>query len=80
MVCRPGHTWVPSHGGTGCSGSRRRSSGRSTPMYAGPEGALRSDPAWTRTHALLDVVPLPAVGKAAAHLAFHRVRSLLAGG
>ena len=48
-----------------------------TPMYAGPEGALPSDPAWTRTHALLDVVPLPAVGKAAARLALHRVRAFL---
>ena len=51
----------------------------STPLYAGPEGALPSDPAWTRPLPALDVVPLPAVGKAAARLAVHRLRSLLPG-
>ena len=79
MVCRPDHTWKPSHG-TPPIGLEEAVERAMTPMYAGPEGALPSDPAWTRTHALLAVVPLPAVGKAAAHLAFHRVRSVLAGG
>jgi len=79
MVCRPDHMWKPSHG-TPPIGLEEAVERAMTPMYAGPEGALPSDPAWTRTHALLAVVPLPAVGKAAAHLAFHRVRSVLAGG
>ena len=79
MVCRPGHTWKPSHG-TPAIGLEEAVERAMTPMYAGPEGALPSDPSWTRTHALLAVVPFPAVGKAAAHLAFHRVRSVLTGG
>jgi uncharacterized protein YbjT (DUF2867 family) len=76
MVCRPGRTWVPTQGGEllDVEEAVRRAS---TPMYAGPEGALPSDPAWTRSLPALDVVPLPAVGKAAARLAVHRVRSLL---
>jgi uncharacterized protein YbjT (DUF2867 family) len=78
MVCRPDHTWGPSGGGplVGVEEAVRRAL---TPRYAGPEGALPSDPAWARRHALLDVVPLPASGRAAARLALHRVRSLLAG-
>jgi len=76
MVCRPGHTWSPASGGPllDLEEAVRRAL---TPMYAGPEGALPSDPAWTRPLRLLDVVPIPAVGKAAARLAMHRVRSLL---
>ncbi|WP_374457825.1 NAD(P)H-binding protein [Nocardioides sp.] len=76
MVCRPGRTWAPAQGGEllDVEEAVRRAS---TPMYAGPEGALPSDPAWTRPLPVLDVVPLPAVGKAAARLAVHRVRSLL---
>jgi uncharacterized protein YbjT (DUF2867 family) len=76
MVCRPGHTWVPTDGSptVGVEEAIRRAT---TPLYAGPEGALPSDPAWTRPHPLLDVVPLPASGKAAARLALHRVRSVL---
>ncbi|KQV77656.1 hypothetical protein ASC64_02145 [Nocardioides sp. Root122] len=78
MVCRPGHTWVPAQGGEllDVGEAVRRAS---TPLYAGPEGALPSDPAWTRPLPALDVVPLPAVGKAAARLAVHRLRSLLPG-
>ena len=76
MVCRPDHTWRPSSGGPplGVEEAIQRAL---TPRYAGPEGILASDPAWTRRHALLDVVPLPASGRAAARLALHRVRSLL---
>lgn len=76
MVCRPTRTWVPAEGGEllGVEEAVRRAS---TATYAGPEGALPSDPAWTRPLPVLDVVPLPAVGKAAARLAAHRLRSLL---
>ena len=76
MVCRPGHTWEPRSGGPllDLEEAVRRAL---TPMYAGPEGALPSDPGWTRPLPLLDVVPLPAVGRAAARLALHRVRSVL---
>jgi uncharacterized protein YbjT (DUF2867 family) len=76
MVCRPGHTWAPRSGGPllGLEEAVRRAL---TPMYAGPEGALPSDPGWTRSLPLLDVVPLPAVGKAAARLALHRLRAFL---
>lgn len=79
MVCRPGRTWVPAHGGEllDVEEAVRRAS---TPMYAGPEGALSSDPEWTRPLAALDVVPLPAMGRAAARLAVHRLRSLLPDG
>ena len=78
MVCRPGHTWAPAQGGEllDVGEAVRRAS---APLYAGPEGALPSDPAWTRPLPALDVVPLPAVGKAAARLAAHRLRSLLPG-
>ncbi len=76
MVCRPGHTWAPSSGGP-LVGVEEAVERALTPMYAGPEGALPSDPAWTRGNVLLDVVPLPASGRAAARLALHRVRSLL---
>ncbi|GAA5107570.1 hypothetical protein GCM10023339_05750 [Alloalcanivorax gelatiniphagus] len=78
MVCRPGHTWTPSSGGplVGIDEAVHRAL---TPLYAGPEGGLPSDAAWTRRHFLLDVVPLPASGRAAARLALHRVRSLLPG-
>lgn len=76
MVCRPGHTWQPRSGGPllGVEEAVRRAL---TPMYAGPEGALPSDPAWARSNPLLDVLPLPAAGRTAARLALHRVRSLL---
>lgn len=78
MVCRPGHTWAPRSGGPllDLDEAVRRAS---TPGYAGPEGALPSDPTWTRPLPFLDVVPLPAVGRAAARLALHRVRSVLPG-
>jgi uncharacterized protein YbjT (DUF2867 family) len=78
MVCRPGHTWEPRTGGPllTLEEAVRRAS---TPMCAGPEGALPSDAAWTRRHPLLDVVPLPASGRAAARLALHRARALLPG-
>lgn len=78
MVCRPGHAWQPRSGGPllGVEEAVRRAL---TPMYAGPEGALPSDPAWARGTPLLDVLPLPAVGRTAARLALHRVRSLLPG-
>lgn len=76
MVCRPGRTWEPRSGGPllGVEEAVRRAL---TPMYAGPEGALPSDPAWARGNPLLDVLPLPAAGRTAARLALHRVRSLL---
>jgi uncharacterized protein YbjT (DUF2867 family) len=76
MVCRPGHTWEPRSGGPllGVEEAVRRAL---TPTYAGPEGALPSDPAWARGNPLLDVLPLPAVGRTAARLALHRVRSLI---
>jgi uncharacterized protein YbjT (DUF2867 family) len=78
MVCRPGHTWEPRSGGPllGVEEAVRRAL---TPTYAGPEGALPSDPAWARGNPLLDVLPLPAVGRTAARLALHRVRSLIPG-
>jgi uncharacterized protein YbjT (DUF2867 family) len=76
MVCRPGHTWEP-RDGRPLLGLEEALERATTPRYAGPEGALPSDPAWARTHPLLDVVPLPAAGQAAARLAFHRVRALL---
>jgi uncharacterized protein YbjT (DUF2867 family) len=78
MVCRPAHTWVPRSGGRllGVEEAVRRAL---TPMYAGPEGAWASDPAWARGNPLLDVLPLPAAGRTAARLALHRVRSLLPG-
>jgi uncharacterized protein YbjT (DUF2867 family) len=78
MVCRPGHTWQPRSGGPllGVEEAVRRAL---TPTYAGPEGALPSDPAWARGNPLLDVLPLPAVGRTAARLALHRVRSLIPG-
>jgi hypothetical protein len=76
MVCRPGHTWKPRSGGPPLD-LEEAVQRALTPMYAGPEGALPSDPRWTRPLPLLDVVPLPAVGRAAARLALHRVRSVL---
>lgn len=78
MVCRPGHTWEPRSGGPllGVEEAVRRAL---TPMYAGPEGALPSDPAWARGHPLLDVLPLPAAGRTAARLALHRVLALIPG-
>jgi uncharacterized protein YbjT (DUF2867 family) len=78
MVCRPGRTWEPRSPGPllGVEEAVRRAL---TPMYAGPEGALPSDPAWARGNPLLDVLPLPAAGRTAARLALHRVRSLLPG-
>jgi uncharacterized protein YbjT (DUF2867 family) len=78
MVCRPGHTWQPRSGGplVGVEEAVRRAL---TPLYAGPEGALPSDPAWARGNPLLDVLPLPAAGRTAARLALHRVRTLLPG-
>lgn len=79
MVCRPGHTWQPRSGGPplGVEEAVRRAL---TPAYAGPEGALSSDPRWARGNPLLEVLPLPAAGRTAARLALHRVRSLLPGG
>jgi uncharacterized protein YbjT (DUF2867 family) len=78
MVCRPGHTWQPRSGGPplGVEEAVRRAL---TPIYAGPEGAWASDPAWARGNPLLDVLPLPAAGRTVARLALHRVRSLLPG-
>lgn len=76
MVCRPDRTWVPASGGPllGLEEAVRRAS---TPGHGGPEAALPSDPAWTRPHALLDLVPLPASTRAAARLALHRAGQLL---
>lgn len=76
MVCRPGATWQPRGGGPllGVEEAVRRAL---TPRYAGPEGSLPSDPSWTRGNAVLDLVPLPASGRAVARLALHRVRDLL---
>ncbi|KRE97221.1 hypothetical protein ASG76_00345 [Nocardioides sp. Soil774] len=76
MVCRAGETWSPTHDGPllGLEEAMRRAS---TAHFAGPEGALPSDPSWTRTHVLLDAVPLPAASRAAARLALHRVRAIL---
>lgn len=76
MVCRPARTWAPRDGGPllGVEEAVRRAS---TPGYDGPEGVLASDPAWTRSPALLDVLPLPASTRAAARLALHRARQLL---
>ncbi len=76
MVCRPGQTWVPRDGGVllGLDEAIERAS---DPAYVGPEAPLTSDPAWTRPHALLDALPLPATTRAVARLAIHRVRSLL---
>jgi uncharacterized protein YbjT (DUF2867 family) len=78
MVCRPRRTWEPRSGGPllGVEEAVRRAL---TPMYAGPEGALPSDPAWARGHPLLDVLPLPAAGRTAARLALHRVLALIPG-
>lgn len=76
MVCRPDHTWTPSDG---CEllGLEEAVLLASTPGYAGPEGALPSDPPWTRGLPLLDAVPMPATSRAAARLAVHRLRGLL---
>ena len=76
MVCRPGHMWAPRSGGPllGLGEAVERAL---TPSYAGPEGALPSDPDWTRPLPLLDAVPIPAAGKAAARLALHKFRSFL---
>lgn len=76
MVCRPGHTWRPADG-TPPLGLEEAVERALTPRYAGPEGALPSDPAWARGHVLLDLLPLPASGRAAARLALHRVGALL---
>ena len=76
MVCRPGHTWAPRSGGP-LLGLEEAVQRALTPSYAGPEGALPSDPDWTRPLPLLDAVPIPAAGKAAARLALHRMRSFL---
>lgn len=78
MVCRPGHTWEPRSGGPllGVEEAVRRAL---TPRYAGPEGALPSDPAWARGNPVLDVLPLPAAGRTAARLALHRVLALIPG-
>jgi uncharacterized protein YbjT (DUF2867 family) len=77
MLCRPGHTWTPREGGPllGLGEAIERAS---DPAYAGPEAALPSDPDWTRPHRLLDALPLPAAARAAARLALHRVRLLVA--
>jgi len=76
MVCRPGRTWVPRSGGPllGVEEAVRRAT---DPRHGGPEAALASDPAWTRPHALLDAVPLPASTRAVARLALHRAGQLL---
>ena len=76
MVCRAGETWAPTEDGPllGLDEAIRRAS---TAHFAGPEGALASDPGWTRTHVLLDAAPLPASSRAAARLALHRVRAIL---
>lgn len=79
MVCRPGHTWAPRTGAP-LLGVEEAVGRALTPMYAGPEGPLASDPAWARALPLLDVVPLPASARAVTRLALHRVRSLLPGG
>jgi uncharacterized protein YbjT (DUF2867 family) len=76
MVCRPGRTWEPRSGGP-LLGVEEAVCRALTPRYAGPEGALPSDPIWARGNPLLDVLPLPAAGRTAARLALHRVRSLL---
>ncbi|SEB73045.1 Nucleoside-diphosphate-sugar epimerase [Nocardioides exalbidus] len=76
MVCRPDHTWAPATGGP-LLGVEEAIGRATTRQYAGPEGALPSDPTWTRPHPLLDVVPLPASARAAARLALHRLGSLL---
>ncbi|MCF6376184.1 NAD(P)H-binding protein [Nocardioides KLBMP 9356] len=77
MVCRPGHTWTPRDGGP-LLGLAEAIDRASDPSYDGPEGALSSDPSWTRPHRLLEALPLPATTRAAARLALHRVRTLLA--
>jgi len=76
MVCRPGHTWAPRDGDSllDLAEAIERAS---DPSYDGPESALPSDPAWTRSHRLLEALPLPATTRAAARLALHRVRSVL---
>ncbi len=76
MVCRPGHMWAPRSGGP-LLGLEEAVQRALTATYVGPEGALPSDPDWTRPLPLLDVVPLPAAGKAAARLALHRLRAFL---
>ena len=76
MVCRPGHTWVPAEGGP-LLGVEEAVRLASDPRGAGPEGPRDSDADWTRRSGLLDVLPLPASGRAGARLALHRVRSLL---
>ncbi|MDZ5660884.1 NAD(P)H-binding protein [Nocardioides sp. S-58] len=78
MVCRPGRTWTPDGGGP-LLGVEEAVDRALTPMYAGPEGALSSDPGWTRPLPALDLVPLPASGRAAARLALHTLRSVLPG-
>ena len=76
MVCRPGHTWAPRDGAP-LLDLAEAIARASDPAYDGPESALPSDPAWTRSHRLLEALPLPATTRAAARLALHRVRSVL---
>ncbi len=76
MVCRPDATWQPDGGGP-LLGLDEALGLASTEAYAGPEGALSSDPAWTRGNVLLDLAPFPASTRAAARLALHRVRAVL---
>lgn len=75
MVCRPDHTWTPADGSALVSlrDAIRRAA---DPNELGPEGPAASDAPWTKTPALVRMLPLPTTTKAAAGVALHRAREL----
>jgi uncharacterized protein YbjT (DUF2867 family) len=76
MVCRPDRTWQPADGVPLLP--LVEAVDRALSVDGSPEGALPSDPAWTRTRApVLDELGAPAAVRAGASLALHRARSLL---
>ncbi len=77
MLCRVGHTWVPADG-VPLLGVREAMA-RSVAGGEAPEAAQPSDAGWTAMRApVLDELRAPAVVRAGASLALHRLRTLLA--
>lgn len=79
MVCRPEATWVPADGVplVGLEEALRRSC---DPHTVTLEGALPSDPEWTRVRVpVLRHLPAPASVRTAAQLGWHRARRFLPG-
>lgn len=76
MLCREGQTWVPADGEPLLG--VREAMARSV-SGDGPESALPSDASWTAMRApVLDELRAPAVVRAGASLALHRLRAVLA--